>query len=149
MGFKDYQVAVEKYLKIVGEDAEYISKRLAWQIYKLVEPRFSELDYALDVRVTDSIVDEFAKKDPNYDWSFPNERKGDLYPILHQGLVGSAYYSSSASSTPSVCLAYYLLPRTSTGWYILKRTIYQDYVIKEQDGLATDTGRVEGSRSAA
>ena len=147
MEFKDYQVAVEKYLEIVGEDAEYISKRVAWEIYKLVEPsRFTEIDWALDVRVTDSIVDEYAEQNPI---GFFQPSKNEIYPMLHQGLVGSAYYSSSATSTPSVCLAYYLLPRTSTGWYILKHTIYKDYIIKEQDGLATDTGRSEGSRPAA
>lgn len=149
MEFKDYQVAVEKYFSVVGEDAQYTSKRVAWEIYKLVEPRFTEIDWALDVRITDMIVDDYAKQHP-IKLFLSKPAKNELYPVLHQGLVGSAYYSSSsASSTPSIALGYYLLPRTSDGWDMLISTLYQDFYVKEQDGLARNDTEGTGARPAA
>jgi hypothetical protein len=120
--FKDYYKAVLKYMDIVGQDSETIPKRVAWRIYQLIEPRFMELDYAIDVRVVDQMVESYSS---SFVESLSEEAKRAerqrMYRTIIDGTVGSAYYLGHESN-------YYLLPRTDSARYLLMKTLYKDDV---------------------
>jgi len=120
--FKDYYLAVLKYMDIVGQDSEAIPKRVAWRIYQLIEPRFMELDYAIDVRVVDQMVESYSSsfvKHLSEEAKRAEHQK--LYRTIIDGTVGSAYYLGHESN-------YYLLPRTDSAKYLLMKTLYRDDV---------------------
>jgi hypothetical protein len=118
--FKDYYLAVLKYMDIVGQDSEAIPKRVAWRIYQLIEPRFMELDYAIDIRVVDRMVESFSSSlaKPLSEEAKHAERQR-MYRIIIDGTVGSAYYLGHESG-------YYLLPRTDSAKYLLMMSLYRD-----------------------
>jgi hypothetical protein len=129
--FKDYYSAVMKYMDIVGQDSEAIPKRVAWRIYQLIEPRFMELDYAIDVRVIDGMVDQYSSS-----FAIPLSEDAkraehqQMYRIIIDGTVGSAYYLGHESN-------YYLLPRTDSARYLLMKLIYKDEVRQLKETIET------------